>query len=275
MRAGFALLITLLIGISLCCTACSTDCATLQLTLLAVKKADAIVIQTENHCVVIDCGEKKNGDDVLAYLEENEITYVDTLIITHYDQDHVGGAAKVLKGITVGAVYAPDYLEDSTEVSKFTAALSTAGLTATYLTEEVCFTLDGAEFMITPTTATSFTDNADNNRSLVTSIVYGETSLLLTGDIDVERIDEMLDSEIGHFDFVKIPHHGKEIANLEDLLNATSPSLLAVSTSNGEYEIDDFLASYGVDYKVTCVDGQIQIISDGESVWFEESTAGE
>ena len=55
---------------------------------LKVGKADVAVITTENHVVVIDCGEKTDGKKVrncLNYLGRDTVDY---MILTHYDQDH-------------------------------------------------------------------------------------------------------------------------------------------------------------------------------------------
>ena len=85
---------------------------------LDVGKADCMVLRTENSTVVIDCGEKGDGKQILSLLAENEIETVDYLIITHYDKDHVGGAAKLINTIEVKNVLAPDYTEESDEMEK-------------------------------------------------------------------------------------------------------------------------------------------------------------
>ena len=71
-----------------------------EVTFLDVGKADAMILRTANSTVIIDCGEKGDGKDIVNMLSEEEITSVDCLIITHFDQDHVGGAAKVIKSIS-------------------------------------------------------------------------------------------------------------------------------------------------------------------------------
>lgn len=62
----------------------------LKVTIFRVGKADAIVLETGEHTMVIDAGEEEDGEEVLAYLEKQHISKIDTLLITHYDQDHVG-----------------------------------------------------------------------------------------------------------------------------------------------------------------------------------------
>lgn len=64
----------------------------LEVTLLKVGKADAIVVQAQAQTMVIDTGEDDDGAELVSFLKSQGCEKVDTLIITHFDKDHVGGA---------------------------------------------------------------------------------------------------------------------------------------------------------------------------------------
>ena len=68
----------------------------LTITALSVGKADALVLKQAGHTVLIDTGEKDDGDKIVRFLKNQGIHSVDLLVITHFDKDNVGGAAKVL-----------------------------------------------------------------------------------------------------------------------------------------------------------------------------------
>ena len=53
---------------------------TFEFSVLKVGKADAIVMRTQNHCVVMDCGEK-----ILDFLAQSGTEWIDRLFITHFD----------------------------------------------------------------------------------------------------------------------------------------------------------------------------------------------
>lgn len=53
---------------------------TFEFSVLKVGKADAIVMRTQNHCVVMDCGEK-----ILDFLAQSGTERIDRLFITHFD----------------------------------------------------------------------------------------------------------------------------------------------------------------------------------------------
>ncbi len=79
------------------------------ISILKVGQADAIILQTENRTVVIDCGEEDDGDEVVEYLKNAGAEKIDYLFITHYDKDHVGGASEVLNNFKTDEIVMPDY----------------------------------------------------------------------------------------------------------------------------------------------------------------------
>ena len=81
----------------------------LTITALSVGKADALVLQQGGHTVLIDTGEKDDGDKIVRFLKNQGIHAVDLLVITHFDKDHVGGAVNVLKHLDVNSILMPEY----------------------------------------------------------------------------------------------------------------------------------------------------------------------
>ena len=237
-------------------------------TFLDVGKADAIVIKTAQHAVVIDCGEKGDGKEVVAELEEKGAQSVDALIVTHYDKDHVGGAAKVIKTFDVGTVYAPDYQEESEEMEKYSAALSGKGMAPTLLTEDVSFEYDGVKFEIMAPKQTFYGQDNDNDFSLVTRVTHGENVLLFTGDAMEQRLDEIMD--VGSCTFLKIPYHGRKVENLGQFLDAVKPKCAVACTSQSEFasSVQKLLTDKGIRCYSTCFNGRIELTSDGKSLSF-------
>lgn len=233
---------------------------------LDVGKADAIVICTEHSTVIIDCGEKGDGKDVLALLEEKGISSVDYLIITHYDKDHVGGASKVIKNVNVKNVLAPDYEESSEEVEKYEKALADNDIEPQLLTGNISFTLDNAEFTVYAPEKDYYGEDNDNDFSLVTSLRYYDTSFLFTGDAMEQRLDEIMD--IGSFDLLKVPYHGRKLDNLDAFLEAVAPDAAVVCTSESEYssKTQKLLSGRKIPAYATCTNGDITAVSDGKGI---------
>jgi len=80
------------------------------LTLLDVGQGLAVVIQTQHHLLVYDAGPKYNinfdmgASVVLPYLHTLNATKLDMLVISHGDNDHIGGARALLTGLPVYAI---------------------------------------------------------------------------------------------------------------------------------------------------------------------------
>ena len=238
----------------------------LDLTVFDVGKADSMVLTSENSTVIIDCGEKGDGKEIISYLEEKNISCVDYLIITHYDKDHVGGAAKVIKNIEVKNVLAPDYDDDSEEMEKYNKALSEAGITPYLLTSDISFTLDNADYTVYAPKLTYYGEDNDNDFSLVTKVSHGNNVLLFTGDAMEQRLEEIMD--IGDCDFLKVPYHGRELDNLSQFLDAVTPETAVVCTSKSEFSADTQkeLISRNIEYYATCFNGRIEVKSDGNNI---------
>ena len=202
----------------------------------AAGKADAFLLYTASGAVLLDCGEKGFGKEILAYLEEAGIEHLDYLIVTHFDQDHVGGAAKVLNSIPVDNVLQSNTPKDSTEVEKYEKALDAAGLTPVTVRETLTFTLDGVAYTVDPPRQTDYASDDSNNSSLIVSVTNGEKRLLFMGDAMDERTAEYLSSDRGTYDFVKLPHHGRWQETLEELIASAKPAHALITSSDSQPE---------------------------------------
>lgn len=236
-------------------------------TILDVGSADCIVIQTSNHTIMIDTGTDDESDTILSFLEENMITTIDYLIITHFDKDHVGGADKIIDAIGIGQIMQPDYVRDSKQYEEYAEAIKEKQIPVTELTEDMEFVLDDVEIAIYAPVA-DFAPGDDNNYSLVTSVIHGENKFLFAGDAEEIRLRELLDKGIGEYTFLKVPHHGVLEDNSEDFFCAVNPRYVAITCSMKEPAEDEvielleristvvFLVSDGT---VTCISNGTQI----------------
>ena len=239
---------------------------------LDVGKADAIVLTCAGETLLIDAGETDDGDEVLSYLREQNAAAVDVLIITHFDKDHVGGAAALMAGIPVKRVLVPDYTGSSAEYRSFISAAADAGITPEALTQRVSFSLGDAEVTVDPPgdySAAGSTDDADNDLSLITTVTHGRNRLLFTGDAENARLNEWLDGgNARSCTLVKLPHHGVYHKALKDLLTATSPSCAVICDSEknpAEDKTKNLLLERGVEVYET-KDGIITAVSDGKRI---------
>ena len=232
------------------------DFGILEIFVFDVGKADAILITTKNHTVMIDTGERRHGTFLVDELKNRGIDMIDYLIITHFDKDHVGGASAIIENIKVKEVVIPDYRRESRDYLNFAQAKLDNGIEAIVLDRfsPLEFILEGISFVTYPSdlefhnyTAVSddenlYDDEDDenndlpnvNNFSLVTHIKHGNIDFLFTGDAKARRIREILAlAEINaiDFDFLKVPHHGRFNRRSEEFVMAISPRYAVITCS--------------------------------------------
>ena len=92
---------------------------TLDIRFLKCGKADAIVLSCGGQTMVIDAGEEDDGEKLVSDLRAAGADHVDVLIITHFDKDHVGGAAKLIGNTEVKEIYTPSYVKPSDDYDNF------------------------------------------------------------------------------------------------------------------------------------------------------------
>ena len=95
----------------------------LTITALSVGKADALIVQCEEHVFLIDAGEQDDKEEVVNALKQRGINQIDLFLVTHFDKDHVGGGAYVMEQMEVASVLMPDYEGDREEYQNFLESL--------------------------------------------------------------------------------------------------------------------------------------------------------
>ena len=246
----------------------------MEIFVFSTGKSDAVLITTKNHTVLIDTGEDKHGQMITDYLAARGITVIDYLIITHFDKDHVGGADKVIRELTVKKIIVPNYEKDSEQYSQFIRAANDAGTEPSVLLQKTEFTLDSAKFIMYPSLQEYDGDknNADdNNYSAAVRINHGSKNFLFTGDAKAKRLKELLsDEEITsiEYDFLKVPHHGRYNKSSADFISRISPEYAVITCSEdspADSRVLEALEKTGSKVYLT-TSGNILFTSDGRSL---------
>ena len=206
----------------------------MQCDVMEIGKADCIVLAEESYTVLIDCGESDDGTEIIKHLQEMGTDEIDCLIITHFDRDHIGGAADVIDAFPVKRLLEPDYEPESPDSEEYLAyrdAISRNQIQAESLNDDLQLNIGGMRMQIYTANAV-YDKNIDNNNSLVVDLTHEGNRFLFTGDIEKQRIQDMLEQkQINSCDFLKVPHHGRYNSALNDLFEAASPTYAAITCS--------------------------------------------
>lgn len=225
--------ILFILSLSLLLSSCSSMAVddTIRVTILDIGKADCIVLQGFNQVMIIDAGEEEDLPKICAFLEREKIEKIDTLILSHFDKDHIGGASHLIREYGVEKVIQSTFDTESTEYSSYQKALEDKGLIPQKVKENTELDFGTGKIRILPPEKTAYDRKEDNNASLVVRLEYGETGLYFFGDALEERIDEFLASNPIAAQFAKLPHHGTYLENYPELLDAIQCTMAAITCS--------------------------------------------
>jgi competence protein ComEC len=192
-----------------------------RLTLLDVGQGLAVVIQTAQHTVVYDTGARfsdysdQGKNVVLPFLRQQGVNNIDQLIISHGDNDHIGGAVSLIQGIPVAKLLT----SVPNQLSVYQPEFCHAGQTWSW---------DGIRFTIlSPTEGLA---DSDNNHSCVLQVQTPHGNILLTGDIEAET-ESWLVQQYGKRLKSKLliaPHHGSRTSSTMDFLQTVQPDTLLI-----------------------------------------------
>ena len=192
-----------------------------KLTLLDVGQGLAAVVQTQHHTLVFDTGARFSdrfnaGETVLIpFLKQQGITHIDTLIISHSDNDHIGGAKSLLSEISASTILTSQ-VEHLAMAKPCVAGQS--------------WQWDNINFELLNPAANQ--TGSDNNLSCVLRVSNEEHSLLLNGDIEkpseqklIQRYAKNLASTV-----LISPHHGSKTSSTQAFINAVKPNIVLFPT---------------------------------------------
>ena len=194
-------------------------------TLLDVGQGLAAVVQTREHTLVFDTGPRfsssfDTGDAVVVpFLSQMGIHKIDRLLISHGDNDHIGGAQSILRQIPVDEIYTG--VPEKFSKSEFE---DTSGINAKQCTSNQSWNWDGVEFKILhpPETLHSFTKN---DGSCVLHVQARGGSMLLTGDIhkkSEQHLVKYYPAEI-KASILVAPHHGSKTSSSPEFIQTVNP----------------------------------------------------
>lgn len=263
------MLAALLISLSACGSG-RKDAEAFRAAFIDVGKGDCILLEKDGASILIDAGYEDTADEVLSYLEAQGVGSPDILIITHYDKDHVGGAAQLAAALKPARILLPDYEGSSKFYKRLMETIEENALSAETVSENVSFTLSDVDYTVFASDVVyemgeDGEEGNDNDVSLVISAVYGEDSYLFVGDIEKKGIKAYLSAGHGEYDVLKIPHHGKYEGNSDEFLESVEP-LIAVITDSVDDPAEDKLLNLleGIDVYRSSESGTIVITSEGQ-----------
>ena len=184
-------------------------------TLLDVGQGLAAVIQTKNEVLVYDTGAKfsdrfnAGANIIIPYLKSEGINEISTLIVSHGDNDHIGGADALLIDYEIKNIFSSVPEKINNPVTEHCYAGQK-------------WNWDGVNFEILHPGKLKL---KGNNASCVLKVSTQNVSILLTGDIEKQAEFTLTNNNPSRLkaDILIVPHHGSKTSSTLEFIKKVNP----------------------------------------------------
>ena len=252
----------------------------LEVTFIDVGQGDGIFLQIPGDFnILVDGGSTSvNGVGkyrLIPFVKSLGVSRIDYIAVTHTDEDHISGIIELLKkpeGISVAHLIMPD-----------TSLIDESYLELIELAErmdiEVHYMKRGDKIVVSDIVLTclhpvkEFLPDSKNAYSLVLDVAYENFDMLLTGDLEGEGEQLLIESGLlRQYDILKVAHHGSKNSTGKDFLEIVKPVLSVISCGkDNRYghpheELTERLLEMNSRIFTTAVSGALRVTTDGYQI---------
>ena len=241
-----------------------------------VGQGDAIFIETPSgNQVLVDGGPDKL---VVQRLGETMPFYdkdIDLIVSTHSDADHIAGLVEVLNRYEVENLIYSNIIRESALYDAWQEAVIREGANTIDPVADKIIDLGNGVTLTILNPSKSLAGKIMkkvNNDSVVLMLKYGETDVLITGDIEAKAERQIILSGADlEADILKVAHHGSKTSTTTEFLYEVSPQVAVIQVgAKNRYghptqEVLKRLEDYGIKYYRNDLDGTVKIVSDGNN----------
>lgn len=238
---------------------------------LDVGQGDSTFITINGCNMLIDSGNDQDGYYIVQFLKAQNIDKIDYFILTHCDEDHIGGAYKVLDELQIGTLYMPSKENDTQTYEGLLNAIERNNVNVNKnlkASKETQYAIGNANWKVLSVDA----KNNLNDSSIVIELAYGNTKYLFMGDATT-KVEEMI--EWNEVDVLKVGHHGSNSSTSKQFLEKVKPkyAIISVGRDNShnlpDIDIVDRLKNNNIKIYRTDESNTIWLTSDGTEINIE------
>lgn len=198
-----------------------------EVVMFEVGEADCHLIKYSynKNTILIDTGknEYKIKNEVIPYLKSIGIKKIDYLIITHGDEDHIGGSITLINNFQVKNVILNKgtFTDIEKELIKNLNKKKIPyqiNINKINLSNHTIYLLNNTKY------------NNENDNSIITYFTYQKYKFLYMGDASINTEDNLLENyNLNNIPILKVGHHGSNTSSSKDFISQINPSISLIS----------------------------------------------
>ena len=204
-----------------------------------VQNADCFIIKTpENKYFIIDTGRAgykgsnaQANSIIIKYLKDRGIKNIEGMLITHFDNDHSGGAVDIMQTMNVKKVYINTFDDKSVTSEKIYKTLTELKIPAKIPASDKSIYTENNMNIQTYLINTQ----EDNEKSIITLLSYKDFDMLFTGDAGIETLEKLKKNIPHNVEVLKVGHHGGPHVVNSDILNHLNTQVSIISTGPNSF----------------------------------------
>lgn len=188
--------------------------------------------------IIIDGGNNRDYDYgenvVVPYLLDRKITKIDFLMVSHFDSDHCGGLFAVVENLKVDTIIIGKQDAQYDNCTEFLELAKAKNVKVLSMEAGNTVKIDkSCHFQILwPDVENMISDNGINNNSIMAKLVYGEFSMLFTGDVEEKAekvvLEKYKNTDVLNCNILKVAHHGSKSSSIEEMINKITPQISVI-----------------------------------------------
>lgn len=204
----------------------------LQIITFDVQNADCFLIKTpQNKYFIIDTGRAGfNGGNaqansiIIKYLKDKGIKEIEGLIITHFDNDHSGGAVDIINNLNVKSIYINSFKDKTMTSINIYKTIRTKNLNAKIPSGQIY----NEKELYLKTYIANLPE--DNEKSIITLLKYKDFDMLFMGDAGIDAYERLPKEFKSNIEVLKVGHHGGPNVVNTNMINEMQTKTSIIST---------------------------------------------